>query len=59
VQGLRDEVSIVRTLLAEPRGTAGRALRDSAVQQQIAGAQAELDALVADIKAHPLRYLSF
>jgi phospholipid/cholesterol/gamma-HCH transport system substrate-binding protein len=59
VQGLRDEVSIVRALLNEPRGTAGRALRDSAVRQQIAGAQTELDALVADIKAHPFRYLAF
>lgn len=59
VQGLRDEVSIVRALLDEPRGTAGRALRDSALQRQITSAEVELTALVGDIKARPLRYLAF
>ena len=59
VQGLRDEVSIVRALLDEPRGTAGRVLRDSALVRQLSGAEIELAALVADIKAHPLRYVAF
>ncbi len=59
VEDLRNEVSIVRALLDEPRGTAGRVLRDAALQQEIAGAEAELTALVADIKTRPLRYLSF
>jgi phospholipid/cholesterol/gamma-HCH transport system substrate-binding protein len=59
VQELRDEVSIVRALLAEPRGTAGRVLHDAALQQQVAAAEAELTALIADIKARPLSYVSF
>jgi phospholipid/cholesterol/gamma-HCH transport system substrate-binding protein len=59
VQALRDEVSIVRALLDEPRGTAGRVLRDQALQQEIVSAEAELTALVADIKARPLDYVSF
>ena len=59
VEGLRDEVSIVRALLDEPRGTAGRALHDDAIQRELRGAEAELTALVADIKARPLRYVAF
>jgi phospholipid/cholesterol/gamma-HCH transport system substrate-binding protein len=59
VQGLRNEVTIVGALLAEPRGTAGRAIRDSAVQRQLLGAEAELSALIADIKARPFRYVTF
>ena len=59
VEQLRNEVSIVRALLAEPRGTAGRALTDQAIQREIRGAESELTALVADIKARPLRYVTF
>ena len=59
VEDLRNEVSIVRALLDEPRGTAGRALHDAAIQREMRGAEGELAALVADIKARPLRYVTF
>lgn len=59
VASVRDEVSIVRALLDEPRGTAGRALRDSALVQELTGAQRELSVLLADLRAHPLRYVHF
>lgn len=59
VKALRDEVSIVRALLAEPRGTGGRVLHDEALQREVMAAEAELTALIADIKARPLSYVSF
>ncbi|HEX8848053.1 MAG TPA: MlaD family protein [Gemmatimonadaceae bacterium] len=59
VASLRDEVSIARALLNEPRGTAGRALRDSALTRQLTAAERELTALLADLRAHPLRYVAF
>ena len=59
VQDLRNEVSIVRALLDEPRGTAGRVLRDQAINQELTAADAELAALIADMKARPLRYVAF
>lgn len=59
VQDLRNEVSIVRALLDEPRGTAGRALRDEALERELTAADAELAALIADMKARPLRYVAF
>jgi phospholipid/cholesterol/gamma-HCH transport system substrate-binding protein len=58
-RSLRDEVSIALALLNEPRGTAGRVLRDSALTSQLSGAQRELGQLVADLRAHPLRYVQF
>lgn len=59
VQSLLNEVSIVRALLGEPRGTAGRALNDRAAYEQIAQLERELGALMADLRAHPLRYVAF
>ena len=59
VASLRNEVSIARALLNEPRGTAGRALRDSALTRQLSAAERELTALLADLRAHPLRYVAF
>jgi phospholipid/cholesterol/gamma-HCH transport system substrate-binding protein len=59
VAGLRNEVSIVRALLAEPAGTAGRVLHDQALQREMVEAEAELTALMADIKSRPLRYVTF
>ncbi|MFL5574735.1 MAG: MlaD family protein [Gemmatimonadaceae bacterium] len=56
---VRTEVAITRALLAQPHGTAGRVLRDSAVVRQLARSQRELDAIVADLKARPLRYWPF
>lgn len=59
VEDVRNEVAIARALLDEPRGTAGRVLRDSAIVRQAQRAQKQLDSLVADIKYHPLRYWPF
>jgi phospholipid/cholesterol/gamma-HCH transport system substrate-binding protein len=55
----RTEMAIARALLAEPRGTAGRVLGDSAIVRQLARSQHELDAIIADLKARPLRYWPF
>jgi hypothetical protein len=59
VADIRNELSIIQALVDEPRGTAGRVLRDSAITSALAGAQREMSLLFADIKKHPLRYLSF
>ena len=59
VEDVRNEVAIARALLVEPRGTAGRVLRDSAIVRQAQRAQRQLDSLVTDIKYHPLRYWPF
>lgn len=58
VAGIRDEVAIVRTLLDEPRGTAGRVLHDRAIQLELARADTAMQQLFADIKARPLRYVN-
>lgn len=59
IADLRNEVSIVRALLANADGTAGRVLGDSAVFQQLTRLQKDLGALMDDIKRHPLRYIAF
>jgi phospholipid/cholesterol/gamma-HCH transport system substrate-binding protein len=59
VDSVRVELDVVRLLLAEPRGTAGRVLNDSALVQQVARTSRELDALAQDVKRNPLRYVAF
>lgn len=59
VTDVRNEVSIVRALLDESRGTAGRAINDKAIAQELAKLEAELGALMADIQRRPLRYIAF
>jgi phospholipid/cholesterol/gamma-HCH transport system substrate-binding protein len=59
VRTLLDEVTIVRAQLAEPRGTAGRALHDRAAYDRLTQLERELGALMADIKRRPLRYVVF
>jgi hypothetical protein len=59
VGDVRNELSIVRSLLDEPNGTAGRALHDSAMTNAMLAAEREMSLLFADIKKHPFRYLSF
>lgn len=56
---IRDELSIVRTQLDQSRGTAGRAMHDSAITNSLADAQRQMSLLFADIKKHPLRYIVF
>ena len=59
VQGVRDEVASLQRALAESRGTAGRAMNDEAVQDELAALRRQLDALIADFKKHPFRYIVF
>ena len=56
---VRNEVSIARHLLAEPRGTAGRVLADSAIVQELGRLEAQLGEIMADVKARPFRYIAF
>jgi phospholipid/cholesterol/gamma-HCH transport system substrate-binding protein len=55
---IRDELARLRTQLDSPDGTVGRFARDSAITLQLAEAQNQMTLLFADIKKHPLRYLS-
>lgn len=59
VTSLRNEVSLAKAMLDEPRGTAGRVLHDSAVTRQLTAAEKELAALIVDLRAHPMRYVAF
>ncbi len=59
VGDVRNEIALLRALIAEPRGTAGRAVKDKAAQQELSRIGSEMDALFADIKKRPLRYIAF
>ncbi|MEO7455907.1 MAG: MlaD family protein [Gemmatimonadaceae bacterium] len=59
VADIRNELTLVRRQLDESRGTAGRAMHDSALFSAIGEAQRQMTLLFADIKKHPLRYLVF
>jgi phospholipid/cholesterol/gamma-HCH transport system substrate-binding protein len=59
VGDIREELTHVRAQLDSPEGTVGRFARDSAITLQLAEAQKQMALLFADIKKHPLRYLSF
>jgi hypothetical protein len=59
IDSVRSELDLVAKRLAESAGTAGRLQHDSALAEEVARARAELAALLADLKHHPLRYLAF
>ena len=59
VSSLRNEISLAKAMLDEPRGTAGRVLHDSAMTRELAAAERELAAVIADLRAHPMRYVTF
>jgi ABC-type transport system involved in resistance to organic solvents, periplasmic component len=59
VRQLRADVSNLRELAKSPDGTIGRMNADSAVKRGLDSAFAELNALLADIKKHPLKYARF
>lgn len=59
VTALRNDISLAKALLDEPRGTAGRVLHDSAMTRQLTAAEKEVTALIADLRAHPMRYVAF
>jgi len=59
ITAVRDEVAIVRALVDEPAGTVGRVVHDSVLVDELAGLQVQLDAIIADVKARPYRYVVF
>ena len=59
VSDIRADLSQLRAQMDSPDGTVGRFSRDSAITRQLAEAQNQMTLLFADIKKHPLRYLSF
>jgi len=59
VAGIRADLDSLRALIANPASAMSRAQNDSTLSLEIARVRVELGALMADIKKHPLRYLSF
>jgi hypothetical protein len=59
IAGVQAELSIVRALLNDARGTAGRMRQDGAIIEALTEAQRELGAIMADIRRRPFRYLNF
>ncbi len=59
VDSLRTELGVVQRLLDSPDGTAGRLRRDAQLQREMASARIELEALLADTRRNPLRYIAF
>ena len=58
VQSMLSRVDSLRALAANPVGNIGRARGDSTLSTELARLRRELDALVKDIKKHPLRYIA-
>jgi len=58
VGDIQQQLTQLRSQLDSPDGTVGRFGRDSAIVLQVAEAQHQMTLLFADIKKHPLRYLS-
>jgi phospholipid/cholesterol/gamma-HCH transport system substrate-binding protein len=59
VDDIRNELTLVQANLEQSRGTAGRAVNDSALATAVGEAARQMTLLFADLKKHPLRYLSF
>lgn len=59
VSEIRADLAKLRAEMNSPDGTVGRFTQDSAITLQLAEAQNQMALLFADIKKHPLRYLSF
>ncbi|MFN2563988.1 MAG: MlaD family protein [Gemmatimonadaceae bacterium] len=56
---IQNELSIVRALLADARGTAGRVQHDRAIVESLMEAEREMTALMEDIRRRPFRYINF
>ena len=59
INEVRNELSIVRNLLAQPNGTAGRAIADSAIVRQLGRLEREFGTLKREIVRDPLRFFGF
>jgi hypothetical protein len=56
---LRADVAALARRADSADGTAGRLRADRALREQLARSRTELDALIADLKGNPLRYVAF
>jgi phospholipid/cholesterol/gamma-HCH transport system substrate-binding protein len=59
VAAIQNELSVVRVMLSEARGTAGRVTQDRAIVEALTEAEREMAAIMADIRRRPFRYLNF
>jgi ABC-type transporter Mla subunit MlaD len=59
VADIQAELSVVRAMLQDVRGTAGRVRRDRAIVEALMEAEREMGAIMADIRRRPFRYLNF
>jgi hypothetical protein len=59
VADIQSELSIVRAMLQDARGTAGRVKHDGAIVEALMEAERGMGAIMADIRRRPLRYLNF
>lgn len=59
LEDIQSELSIVRTLIAQSQGTAGRIVNDGAISEALMEAEREVGAIMADIRRRPFRYLNF
>ncbi len=59
VDSLRTDLGDVQRLLDSPDGTAGRLRQDAQLRRGVEQARGELDALLADTRRNPLRYIAF
>ena len=59
IGNVRNEISIVRALMAGTTGTVGRMKQDSAVIRQLKRLESELGKTIEDLKREPLRYIVF
>lgn len=57
IADLRNEVSIVRALLSEARGTGGRLIFDDVLRSRVTQMERELGLLFDDVRNNPARYL--
>ncbi|MCR5394937.1 MAG: MlaD family protein [Bacteroidales bacterium] len=53
-----DSVSLLVAALNDTQGTAGKLINSDQLHSQLEGTLADIDSLVADIKAHPKRYIN-
>ena len=59
VTSLRNDITLARAMLDGSQGTAGRVLHDSALTRQLTATEKELAVVIADLRAHPMRYVAF
>ena len=59
VADIRNELTLVRANIDQSRGTIGRAMNDSALANALGEVERQMTLLFADLKKHPLRYISF